>query len=189
MVNPARVADNLTTNSIVGEIATHCPPIAEVLAPRYDDYVEGLKQIARDMGDYTSESLEAWRFIDNLRALYAGGRISMTKRLGSTEVGDERTHVGWFDEDGYYLIPELAIAAVEELAGRDVLSGISNRTLYEQLKDLGFVARTGSGATTRRVRVGMNSKLRRVLHLTRAALDGASDSDEDDKHPFIVEND
>jgi len=167
-----RIADNLATNAVVAEIATHCPAIAPALAPRYDTYAESMKNLARDMGDYTSSSMEAWRFLRSLRSLYAGGRISMTQRRGEVEVGDDRTHVGWFDDDGYYLIADLAVAAVQQLEGYKALSGISKRTLYEQIAEMGFLAKTGSNSTTRKVRVGTSGKHRRVLHLTRGAIDG-----------------
>jgi hypothetical protein len=65
---------------------------------------------------------------------------------------------------------ELARREVEWVLGPGGLNGISSRTLYEQLSELGMIAGHDSGRLTRRVREG--GRLHNVLHLLPGALEG-----------------
>jgi hypothetical protein len=128
-----------------------------------------MKGIAETMGRYTAESLEAKRFISGLRDLYAAGRVGFTKRTGPEYTVEN--HVGWVDEEGYYLVVSVAREAVEELYKRGGgLGGVSNQTLYSQMDDMDVIAKAGS-RTTRTLRMH-DRKMKRVLHLKREALDG-----------------
>jgi hypothetical protein len=177
MVNILRVASNLATSTLVYDAAKRCPPLREVLGEHEDDYRDGLGTIAYRMGDYTCESLEARRLLKGIKSLRAAGRVNFAKRLGTDHYEDEN-RIGYWDEDGYYLILDLAIEAVEELYQRtDGLGGVTAQTLCSQLKDIELVARTGRSRTTRTVRVG-DGKRQRVLHLKKEALEEPEDTDE-----------
>ncbi len=168
MVNILRVASNLATNRLTYELASRCPALQVVLSVHQEDYQEGLFSIGYQMGDYTSESLEARRFIEGLKSLKAAGRIRFAQRLGDDYTIEDQ--VGYKDQEGYYLILQVAREAVDELYKRSGgLGGVSPQTLCSQLKDIGFVARTGRNRTTRIVRTGTGRK--RVLHLKKDALD------------------
>ena len=177
MVNILRVASNLATNTLVYDAAKRCPTLREVLGDHEDDYREGLGTIAYRMGDYTCESLEARRLLKGIKSLRAAGRVNFAKRLGTDHYEDEN-RIGYWDEDGYYLILDLAIEAVEELYQRtDGLGGVTAQTLCSQLKDIDLVARTSRSRTTRTVRTGDGNR-QRVLHLKKEALEEPEDTDE-----------
>jgi hypothetical protein len=177
MVNILRVASNLATNTLVYDAAKRCPTLREVLGDHEDDYREGLGTIAYRMGDYTCESLEARRLLKGIKSLRAAGRVNFAKRLGTDHYEDEN-RIGYWDEDGYYLILDLAIEAVEELYQRtDGLGGVTTQTLCSQLKDIDLVARTSRSRTTRTVRTGDGNR-QRVLHLKKEALEEPEDTDE-----------
>lgn len=176
MVNILRVASNLATNTLVYDAAKQCPALRPVLAEHEQAYRDGLGEIAHGMGEVTSESLQARRLIEGLKSLKAAGRVRFTRRLG--EDYDDENRVGYVDDDGYYLILDLAIEAVQDLYKRSGgLGGVTRQALCSQLKDIGLVARTGRDRTTRTVRVADGSR-RRVLHLTKDALREPEEDDE-----------
>jgi hypothetical protein len=169
MVNILRVASNLATSSLVFEVACRHPAIGEVLSGYRESYQKGLLQVADQMGDYTCESLEARRLLAGLKSLKAAGRVAFTRRLGDDDYGD-KNRIGWWDEEGYYLLTDLAMEAVQELYKRgNGLGGVTKQTLYSQLQEIGLVAKTGGSRTTRIVTTP--GKRRRVLHLKREALE------------------
>jgi len=177
MVNILRVASNLAANTLVYDAAKRCPALRDVVAEHEDEYRDGLGAIAYRMGDYTCESLEARRLLEGIKSLRAAGRVSFARRLGTDHYEDEN-RIGYWDEDGYYLIMDLALEAVEDLYKRtDGLGGVTHQTLCSQLKDIDLVARTGRSRTTRTVRIG-DGKRQRVLHLKKEALEEPEDADE-----------
>jgi hypothetical protein len=176
MVNILRVASNLATNTLAFNAAARCPVLREVLESHREAYQEGMLSIAYNMGDYTCESLEARRFIEGLKSLKAAGRARFAQRLGDDYTIDDQ--VGYKDAEGYYLILDLAMEAVEELYKRSGgLGGVTRQTLCSQLKDIGLVARTGRNKTTRTVRTGTGRK--RVLHLKKDALEDTEEETEE----------
>jgi len=175
MVNILRVASNLATNTLAFNAAARCPVLREVLESHREAYQEGMLSIAYNMGDYTCESLEARRFIEGLKSLKAAGRARFAQRLSDDYTIDDQ--VGYKDAEGYYLILDLAMEAVEELYKRSGgLGGVTRQTLCSQLKDINLVARTGRSKTTRTVRTGTGRK--RVLHLKKDALEDTEEQDE-----------
>jgi hypothetical protein len=170
MVNILRVASNLATNDLVLAAATKCPAFGDLIKPYRDAHRSGLREIAYEMGDYTCESLEARRFLEGLKSLKAAGRVQFTPRQGGGDVANEK-RVGWTDEDGYYLVTDLALEAVEDLYQRSGgLGGVTKKTLYSQLEDIGMIAQSGRSRTTRPIRIP-GGKQKRLLHLKRAALE------------------
>lgn len=70
--------------------------------------------------------------------------------------------VGWYDSNGIYLLPNIAVSAVEKVLGWGGLNKISLRALYNQFESLGVLA-PGSGNSTKTKALG--GKVRRVIHL------------------------
>jgi hypothetical protein len=98
-----------------------------------------------------------------------GGRNAPQGRSPEAAI-PERT-LGWERPDGsIYLLPELARREVERVLGPGGLNGISSRTLYEQLSELGLIAGHDPNRLTRKVREG--GRLQNVLHLLPGALEG-----------------
>lgn len=171
MINALRVASNLATSSLAFELATHCPAFGDLLSEHFDAYQEGLHGIAYQMGDYTSESLEAKRLLTGLQALLSARKIRFAERLSPDTEDTSTTLVGWVDEEGYYLILDMAISETENLYRRNGgLGGVSKQALCSQFKGLGLVAGSHGTKSTKVIRTG-DGERRRVLHLKREALD------------------
>lgn len=187
MVNTHRVATNLATNELAFEVALKHPTIGPVLKQFGDAHGRGLKAVAKSMGSYTAQSLEATRYLQALHELLTTGRAILqtndpvvADNHGAKMTADiERDRlqdrvIGWSDGDGgAYLYPGMARQAVARLLG-DNLGGLSDNTLYDQLKSLGAI-HTGNQKTTFIKRLGGTSS--RVLHILPAALKG-DDPDE-----------
>jgi putative DNA primase/helicase len=186
MINPHRVATNLATNELAFEVALKHPAIGAVLAPFAEAHGRGLKAIAQGMGNYTAQSLEAARYLQALRELLTTGRAILqtndlvvaekyNARLGD-DIERERLQdrvIGWSDGDGgAYLFPGTARQAVAKLLG-DNLGGLSDSTLYDQLKGLGAI-HSGNQKTTFQKRLGNGSS--RVLHVLPSALEEDGDA-------------
>lgn len=187
IVNPLRVASNLASNALVFEIASHCPHIGEIFDRYREEYENGLNSIASQMAGYTSESFEAHRFLTGIKSLVASEEIQFHKRLDSLLASGAK-RVGWYDDDGYYIILDVAIKEVDKLYQRNGgLGGLSKQALCSQLDGLGLVAQHGSRSTTRSIYVG-SEKRRRVLHLKKSALEEPRDkmaADEEGGHDTV----
>jgi len=167
MVNPMRVASNLATNQMTFQIVRRVFPELDEYAGAYE---KALSVIAGGMAENTSVAIEAERFIAALRELLASGRYVL-RRLDD-ELGSQG--LGWMNGDGSaYVMPVIARRAVEDLLGRDDLNGISNNTLYAQLKERGYLYPGAEKTTTTKRLAG---GVKRVLHLSHKAIE--SDNDE-----------
>ncbi|MBW3636333.1 MAG: hypothetical protein KY445_07700, partial [Armatimonadetes bacterium] len=166
-----RIATNLSTNELTWEIMWHCPALKEIAEDFAKEHAKGLKIVARDMGIQTAESLEAHRYIEALRQLLATQRFVLVPRLGEAVFGQEERQIGWFDDQGVYLLPDLAYrAACELLRDSGGLNGLSKNTLHKQLDSLGLLVNKGEGGQTIPKKCGHG--LHRVLHLEPNILDG-----------------
>lgn len=185
--NILRVASNLASNRLAYEVAMSCPAFADVLSEHWEDYQRGIKECADVMAGYTADSLEAYRFLAGLKSLIASRSVTLAKRLEPT---DERVlnRIGWHDDNGFYIIVDLAIKHVEDLyRNRGGLGGMTADTILAQLDELGLIAHKSGGKRTRLMRVyeeagDTETKLKRVLHLKRSALE-ENDAAEDDGQP------
>ena len=155
MVNPLRVASSLALNDLGYEAARSCDALAPALAPYAEAHAEGLSALAGQMASYGGESREAHRYLEALDQAISSGRAAI-KPLGKEPAGYETEHfIGWdgsdTGEDVLYLLPGPAREAAEEmLAARGAdLGGISERSLYAQLEDLGAFCAQGAEHTAK----------------------------------------
>lgn len=171
MVNILRVASNLASNALTYKTAMECPAFGDVLQAHHDSYKRGILNTADEMGEYTTESLEAQRLLSGLKSLLAAGRISFPHRLEASSRDEDEKRVGWQDDQGYYLILDAAIEVVQDLYKRSGgLGGVTKQTLCSQFDGLDLVASRSKSRTTKAVRVAGGSR-HRVLHLKGEALD------------------
>lgn len=166
-VNPMRVATNLATNWLTGLIAAECPALNELFGRHAAAHNDGLEALVKDMVKFTTQSLEANRFLDALRELIGSGRgiLIRDRSISPATLHDQRDRdrcIGWEDGAGIYLMPDVTMALLDRAVGLD-LGNISKQTLYDQLDELGALASKGKDQTTPRVRCG--GKPLRVLHL------------------------
>lgn len=167
MVNVLRVASNLATNELTWAIAEQHPQIGPLLQRYADPYFEGLKVIGTQMASYTAESLEATRFVGMLRDLLATDQAALIETTATPGLESERM-IGWKAEDnGAYLLMKVARALMDRRFGKDCLGQISEKTLYSQLIDLGYLTPGRDKAT---VQLWAGGKNQRVIRLTAEAL-------------------
>lgn len=180
--NPMRVATNLATNELCWNIACHHPLFGSVMEAYSNQHLLNLERVAAKMSMRTTASLEAEQFIGTVRALLSGGRYVIQSRAAEGSPFDKDRLIGWYDDDGVYLIPELSLAAVRATLGRDALNNISPTTLYSQLATLGLLADRNQGRHTRQIRAG--GERVRVLHLTPGAV--RPDEDEETEEEVVM---
>lgn len=165
IANPLRVASNLASNGLTWDIASESPVFAEILEWHGGWAAEGLEAIASSMADATAEASEGTRFMDAIHALLGSGRYVLAERVGFQD-NTGKTVLGWKDgDDGAYLIPMVAIKAVNDLLGaeRGQLGSFSRQALYEQLKSIGVIKSEDKDQTAKQVKIGGEKK--RVLHI------------------------
>lgn len=176
VANAPRIITNLTIHELTWRIAGLCPAIAAVIADYATDYQEALQTIATAMATRTTAAVDGSRFLSALRELItSGGAVLMERKTAQEPLPMERDRmVGWFDEDGVYLLPELAIAAVKRLLGHGSIP-VSAQALYSQLEGLGVIAGKGKDRTAKVIKVQGTTK--RVLHLKANSIlsDGTED--------------
>jgi len=179
MVNIYRVASNLAVNECAWEFAMCCPALGPMLSPLSDTHARGLVEVAALMGQHTAQSVEANRYMDALRALLTSDQAYLCPRLTDPDPDERRRKIGWEDDAGVYLIPEVAFkAACDMTRDAGALNGQSKATIHKQMEQLGYLVRRGKEEFTVRVGTGYNSKVVAVLHVKPSALWGEGDSDE-----------
>jgi hypothetical protein len=136
-----------------------------------------LNMLMHEMGAYTTESLEASRFLALLIELLTSGRAQLlTYPETPVNEAERERMIGWQNKDGsVYLLPDLAREAVERMIGRESLGALSDRTLHSQLASLKMLKSQDAGRFT--VNRKIQGKSTRLLHLTEAAITGPSDSE------------
>jgi hypothetical protein len=139
MVNALRVASNLATNELTWAIAEQHPALSALFQCHAEPYFAGLNLIATQMASYTAESLEAARFMSMLRDLLITGQAVLIERGARPGMDGDRM-VGWKDVDGgAFLLMKIARALVERHFGKDCLNAISEKTMYSQMQELGYL--------------------------------------------------
>ena len=178
MANALRVAANLASNELAFQVALQCPALAAVLLPVASCHAAGLRSIAQTMASRTAEALEAHQFLGALRELIVTRQYILQPRaLPDNDMERDRV-LGWWDSDGVYLLPSLALSAAKRLLGQNSLP-ISIQGLYSQLEGLGKIASQDKGLTTKTLRIG--GKAIRTLHLKLAAFGTGSNAEGDDE--------
>jgi hypothetical protein len=181
MANMFRVATNLAITQLTWQIMQQHPVIGPAIEDYTSDHTTGLTTLMHDMGSYTTESLEASRFLTMLVELLTSQRIQLLNYPNTPTTDNEREHmIGWKQKDGsVYLLPDLAREAIERTMGRDSLGGLSDRTLHSQLASLGLIKSRDQGRFT--VNRKIDGKSTRLLHLAAAAITGSDEAERD--HP------
>jgi Domain of unknown function (DUF927). len=177
-INPMRVATNLATNFLAWSAVEQCPALSEIAQRYAADHADGLQALMGDMAKLTTQSLEANRLLDALRETIASGRgiLIRDRAIHPNTLQDQRDRdrvIGWEDGAGVYLLPDIAIALLERATGLD-LGGVSKQTLYDQMDEMGVIAKKGKDRTTTVMKCG--GKPERVLHLKLEALQPHDDS-------------
>jgi hypothetical protein len=172
--NVMRVATNLATNELTWQVmSTTGSPVAAIAKCRdlTEGHHQGLHRIAAAMAGETAASMEAMRFLDALAELIGPKENESGDEYLAIYAGSNAGAplVGWQDrKDDYYLLPQTARKAVEDLLGREGLGLVSNNKLYKQLDALGLLMTQQEGRYTITKRI--NGGVHRVLHLDRRAL-------------------
>jgi hypothetical protein len=167
MLNVLRVASNLATNELTWAIAEQHPALGSLMREHADAYYEGLTAIGKQMASYTAESSEAMQFIGMLRDMLTTDQAVLIDR-GSRPGLDGSRMIGWKAEDnGAYLLMKSTRALMERHFGKDCLNQISERTLYSQLEELGYLMPGRDRATDV---IWEHGKSQRVVRLTSQAL-------------------
>jgi len=166
-----RVASALAGNVLTWQLACKHPLLGSLLSRYNGAYKEGIREVAQYMAEATGESLEANRLIEALHSLLST-KQAVFKSVGHAPLDREADRViGWKDEeDGtVYLDLSQAKRAALSLIGRDGLSGMSDTTLRNQIKDLGYIQTADKGRLekTKRVYAGHKDKF---LHLKADVL-------------------
>lgn len=165
IANPLRVASNLASNALTWEMMGDCPAVSEALSGYIFENAEGLEIIAASMAEATAEASEGTRFMEAVHALLGSGRYVLGERHGQTDEPG-KTILGWNDGDGgAYLIPLVAIKAVNDLLGseRGQLGCFSKQALYGQLEGIGAIKSKGKEETCVIIKVAGRTK--RTLHV------------------------
>lgn len=166
--NALRVAGNLALLSLTWQIALRHPVIGQALSNYTIQFEQGLRLTSRLLASATEESQESETFLRVLAQLIETGRVKIinTRQDGPSMFDGDRM-VGWEDSFGVYLLPDVAMAAVNKVLGYSGLNGISRRTLYNQLESIGAI-KSGSKSTTSTK--SFNGSVSRVLHLKPGIL-------------------
>lgn len=173
-VNILRIAGNLATCHLMYLAATRHPVFGDVLLAYGQELDRGLRcGVSLMMGTYTTESMEAVRFLSVLNELLTTRRAILLPRGTEPEHYDADRIVGWYDPEppAVYLLLHSARSAVERMIGKDGLNGITNKTLAAQLQQMGHAIFTESGRPYTSIRPYSGASPKMVLRLHPAALD------------------
>lgn len=191
--NNLRVASNLATNELTWEIFCEHPILGELGHKYREAHQAGLHNTAGEMVLATAEALEGSKFVEAMKELLTTGRAILLGRELSPQQGegdllDEKMNrdriVGWRDEEGIYILSNVARQAVERLLGYDALGDLSLQALYRQLEELGYLLVTERNRQkcythTKRMR----GEVKRVLHFVPSAFDDNAEGSIGDAAP------
>jgi hypothetical protein len=174
---------NVAQLYVMYEIVLQHPVFGEIFQEYRPKFDVGLVAIIKTMVDATSNALEAQRFIDTVRELYASKRayilykdagprrtselIEIVGQHGSFERVYQNT-IGYYDQEAVYLIPGIARSFVERYMGREGLNSLTQRALYSQLVGLGMILKKGADQITYLTKI--DGKPMRVLVLSKDKL-------------------
>jgi len=171
--NILRVATNLATNELAWELVCLHPTIGQVAGAYTAQHKNGLMELAHSMGRETSDALEAQIVLNALRDLVSTGQSVLVNRSNDILDYEKDRMLGWVDDDGVYLIMNVALKAVKMLLGSGHVMP-TNRVLYSQLAEMGMIASSGTNRQT--ALIWINGKAQRVLHLFKHKFfDGVGD--------------
>jgi hypothetical protein len=160
--NILRVATNLATNELAWELVCLHPTIGQITSRYTAQHKAGLLELAHSMGRETSDALEGQIVVNALRDLISTGQNVLVERSREAMDFEKDRMIGWKDDEGVYLIMNVALRAVKGLLGYSHVMP-SNRVLYSQLAEMGLIA--SSGTDTQTTYIWVQGRSQRVLHL------------------------
>lgn len=160
--------------------------VGAVSRPQADELLDECTTILVDLTAAQSRSIAAQkpgeRFLRVLSELLAAGTIYtlFAGRKDDWPTPDRGEHIGWQDDEFYYLLPEKAYNAVSRfLAAQHESFPVSAQTLWRHLEEEEAIRTEmetvkGGGTRTQRLpkkQITSIGKRLRLLHIKRAALD------------------
>lgn len=182
MVNISRVASSLALCECAWEIALQCPALAPVLSEYSHELQTGLHEAAAGMGNYAAQTHEANRYLAAVRAMLLSNHGYLAHRTKDPAPDDRRAFLGWEDDDHVYLQPENTYREVLEfLRNQGGLNGLGITTLHRQLEQMGHIAKRDGKNIAAAKRVGVDSRLQRLLWINRDKIYGSDAIEEIDE--------
>lgn len=164
MANINRVATNIATNQLAWEMMMACPTLAPILAPYAEAHAEGLAAVARGMATHTAEAMEANRYIEAIRSLVASKRGLLMPRTQDIPDDAKGKYLGWEDDNGVYLVPEIAyIEVVSLMKENGGFNGVSKNTIHKQLAQINALVEVGADGPVKVKKCGSGNRSHRIL--------------------------
>lgn len=181
MVNISRVASNLATNELAFRTALKCPALYPILSKYIQAHAQGLEEVANGMALYASESSEGARWMEAIRSLITTKRVLLVPRHQDFPEDAKAHYIGWEDERGVYLVPEIAYQeAAQLLKENGGFNGVGKNTIHKQLSQANALASEGKDGPVTVLKCGTGNRAQRVLHIRPALiyLPGEDESEE-----------
>lgn len=151
-INVGRIASNLAVIKVVSNIALLCPVTKEIFEGHEKDFEDGIAELLSVTPSSLSETNEAETFVSALKELISSGRARVINADGGIwreEIGHSSApEVGWIKEGELCLYPDIARKMVREIA--PTTQHISNKTLYKQLDERGYIQADVEGGQRKR---------------------------------------
>lgn len=155
--------------------------IASELYAELDKFGTVAGVVALTQARHVKEDKVTAIFLNNLRDGLDGGRFKSASRIkpNAHEQANSDTFVGWYDSEGFYLLPASFNAVSKWMRETGQQLGFTQRELYKMLDEEGLLA-AKSSQTTIAVRMGRQSSgsgIKRVLHLKSGVLPTPDEGD------------
>jgi len=177
----ARLPENVAHLMLGIEIFTNFAADVKALTPQEVNYLreqawEVLLRLAKEQALKMQDERPTRRFVTALHQLISSGQLILLHRefKHATDLdvlqGGTGTFAGWYDDEGLYLLPDVAWTAVSELLRADGGLGLGKAAVFDMLVKEGLAVPQNS-RTTRVIKV--DGKPKRVLHLRLEAFQDA----------------
>lgn len=165
-----RVSENLALNQLAYEVACQHPTIGRFMQMYKTEYMDALHNLSNNMANETTNMLEYQRFLSALNELIGSGNATLIDRTAMQTGIDARTHIGFKDKDGIYLMFKIAKAKVLALIGPEGLSNMSDRAIVAQMMSADLIASTRADGRNIKV-IGHMGQRFDTLHLKPDVFD------------------
>lgn len=151
-INVGRIASNLAVIKVVWNIALLCPVTEAIFKGHEKDFEDGIAELLSVTPSSLSETSEAEIFVTALRELISSGRarvVNVDRGAWREEIGrSSAPEIGWIKEGELCVYPDIARKLVREIA--PTTQHISNKTLYKQLDERGYIQADVEGGQRKR---------------------------------------
>lgn len=162
-INVGRIASNLAVIKVVSNIALLCPVTKEIFEGHEKDFEDGIAELLTCTPSSIAETSEVEMFVTALRELITSGRARVIERCrpvteegevalfdsGKEEIGHSfAPEIGWIKEGELCIYPDIARKLVNEIA--PATQHITNKTLYKQLDERGYIQADVEGGQRKR---------------------------------------